>query len=227
MKITPAGVLEIAEHEGLVLGPYKDSTGVWTYGVGHTSGAGDPLPRDMRREDTRRWSEDRVRQEVMRALTIFDDDLDRFERRVNETIRVPLKPHQFDALVSFDFNTGAMTWRSRSGNPANLIREINGGDISGDGFMGWTKPPKIIPRRKAEQALFRTGDYSANGDMIPLYDAHGDGTFSRRGSISGAELEGMMAGSRHPVTRPTPAAPKGLLARIIAAIMAIFGKGRS
>ena len=40
MTVSRRGVLEIAEHEGIVLGPYRDSAGVWTYGVGHTAGAG-------------------------------------------------------------------------------------------------------------------------------------------------------------------------------------------
>ena len=33
-----------AEHEGIVPAPYRDSTGLWTYGIGHTAAAGAPGP---------------------------------------------------------------------------------------------------------------------------------------------------------------------------------------
>ena len=47
MKISTRGILEIAEHEGIVPAPYRDSVGVWTWGIGHTKGAGDPDPARM------------------------------------------------------------------------------------------------------------------------------------------------------------------------------------
>jgi len=201
MKITTQGVLEIAEHEGIVLGPYKDSVGVWTYGVGHTNGAGAPDPAKMKREDTRGWNTARVEMELVKALRLFDEDLDKYEARVAKAVKVPLKPHEFDALVSFDFNTGGIY-------KAKLTEAINRGDKSGGGFMGWIRPKEITNRRKAEQALFRTGRYDANGDDIPVYDALGDGRLRHRMTIDGARLRALMP------LRPTddpraPSAPPG------------------
>ncbi len=186
------GVLEIAGHEGIVLGPYRDSAGVWTYGVGHTAGAGAPDPAAMPRTDTRRWSEETAHKDLVRAIRLFDEDLDSYETRVEGAIQVPLKQHQFDALVSWDFNTGGATWRSSSGLPCQLVRQINAGDMSGAGFMGWLRPPEIRQRRTEEMNLFRTGRYRAGSDAIAVWDALGDGRIRHRATITAAELGRLM-----------------------------------
>ena len=49
MKMSDRGRAELAGHEGIVPGPYLDSVGVWTFGVGHTANAGAPDPRAMPR----------------------------------------------------------------------------------------------------------------------------------------------------------------------------------
>lgn len=215
MKISAKGVLEIAEHEGVVLGPYRDSVGVWTYGVGHTAAAGAPDPAKMQREDTRGWSAARVDAELVNALRLFDQDLDSYEARVAKAVKVPLKPHEFDALVSFDFNTGGIF-------KAKLTEAINRGDKSGEGFMGWIKPKELIKRRKAERALFLSGNYDGNGNDIPVYDAMPDGRTRYRMAIDGAKLASLMP-ARLPNV-PTIVAKRDWLATLVAAIAALFGK---
>ncbi|MFG6573226.1 lysozyme [Sulfitobacter sp. 1A13353] len=213
MKISDRGVLEVAEHEGIVPGPYRDSVGVWTWGVGHTAAAGGPNPAQM----PRGMPVD-VDAAVLDALALFDVDLDKYEARVNRAVKVPLKQHQFDALVSFDFNTGGIF-------AAKLTQALNRGDMSGNGFMGWLKPKEIIKRRKAEQALFRTGDYDANGDSIPIWrvDEHG----RLRGilkTISGAELQRLMqeaGSSRKVAAKPSQ---QHWFAALVAAILGVFRK---
>jgi len=158
MKISNRGLLEIAEHEGIVPEPYLDSRGIWTWGIGHTAAAGDPDPEAMAR-----GMPDNVDDAIIGALKQFDRDLDTYERRVNAAIKVPLKQHQFDALVSFDFNTGGI-FRAR------LTTRINAGDPdASDSFMGWLKPPEIRGRRVDEMRLFLTGNYRANGDAINVW----------------------------------------------------------
>ena len=223
MKISSQGVLEIAEHEGIVLGPYKDSVGVWTYGVGHTAAAGGLDPAKMKKEDTRGWSTFRVETELAKALRLFDEDLDKYEARVSQAVKVPLKPHEFDALVSFDFNTGGIF-------KAKLTEAINRGDKRGDGFMGWIKPKEIIDRRQAEQALFRTGNYSANGDNIAVYDALGDGRIRFRTKISGDVLRRHMTSNapvvapQPPVQQPAEAPSTGFMSFIMRLIAMFKGK---
>lgn len=197
MQLSGKGVLEIAEHEGVVLGPYLDSVGVWTEFVGHTAAAGGSDPAKALKVDTRTWSDDQVKQQMIVALTQFDADLDSYEDRVNRAIKVPLKQHQYDSLVSFDFNTGGIF-------RAKLTEAINRGDLSGEGFMGWTKPKEIIKRRTSEQNLFRTGNYEANGVMIPVYDALGNGKFKFRKAISGKDMAALMgqAGTTRSVQLP-------------------------
>jgi len=41
--------------------------------------------------------------------------------------------------------------------------------------MGWLRPPEIKRRRKAEMALFKTGDYDANGDDVPVWRTNSKG----------------------------------------------------
>jgi lysozyme len=201
-EVTTRGVLEIAEHEGIVLGPYFDSVRVLTYGVGHTKAAGGLDPAKLPKVDTRKWTDGQVRAELVRALTLFDDDLDKYEERVRSAVKRRILPHQFDALVSFDFNTGGIF-------KAKLTAAINAGNLSGDGFMGWIRPKELIKRRKAERDLFRTGNYDGNGDDIPIYDALPDGRTRYRMAMNGTELLALMPkrGATAALAAPAPVIP--------------------
>lgn len=202
MQLTSKGTLEIAEHEGIVLGPYRDSVGIWTVYVGHTAGAGGLIPATMPKENTRSWGEGRVHEEILIALRVFDEDLGKYETRVRKALKVSVLPYQFDALVSFDLNTGGIF-------KALLTGAINSGEANASRhFMGWLRPPEIRKRREAEKLLFETGDYDANGDRIPIYDALGDGRIRYRTAISGKELAKLMASvnARHVPSVPNPLA---------------------
>lgn len=146
----------------------------------------------MPRSDTRRWSAETAHKELVRAIRLFDKDLDSYETRVDGAIQVPLKQQQFDALVSWDFNTGGATWRSSSGLPCQLVRQINAGDMSGAGSMGWLRPPEIRQLRTEEMNLFRTGRYYTDGDAIAVWDALGDGRIRHRSTITASELSRLM-----------------------------------
>lgn len=187
MQISKQGVLEISELEGIALGPYLDINKVWTYGVGHTAAAGGLNPEKMKREDTRQWSPEKVRATLLDALKVFDTDLDDYESRVNDAVKVPLKQHQFDALVSFDFNTGGIF-------RAKLTQALNAGDYAeaAERFMGWLKPKAIIKRRTDEMNLFVTGSYSANGSFIGIWDTLPDGSIKWRGRIDSNQLAALM-----------------------------------
>lgn len=147
MRVSDKGLAEIASHEGVVLSPYKDSVGVWTFGIGHTASAGIPDPRQLRGE-----------QSLAFAMDVFRRDIAHFEGRVNRAVKVPIKQHQFDALVSFDFNTGGI-------NRASLTKALNAGSYTraAELFMRWTKPKEVEKRRGREMRLFRDGVYSSGG----------------------------------------------------------------
>jgi len=164
MNLSDQGLLEICEHEGIVPAPYLDSKGIWTFGVGHTAAAGGPDPATM----PRGMPAD-LDAAIDRALDLLKEDLAKYEDRVNKAIKVPLKQHQFDALVSFDLNTGGIF-------KAKLTEAINRGDAdAAKHFMGWLKPKEIIGRRTDEMKLFQTGDYAANGSDIPVWKVRDDG----------------------------------------------------
>ena len=149
MKTSLNGLCELASHEAIVLSPYYDSVGVLTFGIGHTKSAGDPDPASLPMGEE---------QPIRLAMETFAKDILDCEARVNRAVKVPIEQHEFDALVSFDFNTGGI-FRAR------LTGLLNEGDRQGaaDAFMGWLKPKEIEGRRKAEQALFRDGTYTNDG----------------------------------------------------------------
>lgn len=215
MRVSDKGLLEIAEHEGIVPAPYKDSVGVWTFGIGHTALSGNP-PDPQEMGSAMPATDAELRERIMRAIEIFRVDIRKFEDRVNTAIVQPLEQHEFDALVSFDFNTGGI-YR------AQLTKAINAGDPNAARhFMGWLKPPEIRKRRTAEMNLFKTGDYSANGDRIGVYKTDGRGNL--RGhlkTMSGSELLALMQRPAPPDHVPVnPPAP--WWAGIIDAIKGLF-----
>lgn len=156
MKTSLRGLAEIASHEGIVLSPYRDSVGVWTWGVGHTKAAGDPNPKDMDRG---------VNRPLREVFDVFARDIAKYEREVNDAITVPVSQSEFDALVSFHYNTGGIA-------RAQLTGHLNEGRRSeaARAFDGWHRPPEIIPRRNKEKALFANGIYSGGG-MATVYPA--------------------------------------------------------
>ena len=192
MTISAPGLIEIAEHEGIVPAPYLDSAGVWTWGIGHTAAAGAPDPARMHRA----MPQD-VDAAVMAAIDQFAIDVKGYVARVNDAIRVPVAQHQFDALVSFDFNTGGI-------HRAKLTAAINAGDPdAARHFMGWLRPPEIRKRRTAEMALFRTGDYAANGDTVPIWRTDGRGKLTGvLRTMSGEELLLRIAAAPIPADLP-------------------------
>src|SRR5215211_7842311 len=87
MRTSAAGCKVLAEREGRKLKAYRDSVGVWTIGIGHTSAAGAP-----------KVTPGLVITEA-ECDAIFARDLVAYETAVNEAVKVRLQQHEFDALV--------------------------------------------------------------------------------------------------------------------------------
>lgn len=168
-RTTDRGLLALILHEGVVPAPYLDVKNIWTFGIGHTAAAGPPDPSRM----TRGMPAD-IDAGVREAFAVFRSDLQRYEADVRRAVRVPLAPHEFDALVSFHYNTGAIA-------RAALTRHLNAGHraAAAEAFMGWRKPAAIIPRREAERDLFRHGRYPAGTIPVWSVDRAGRVDFSR------------------------------------------------
>ncbi|NCM98129.1 MAG: lysozyme [Rhodobacterales bacterium] len=169
MHMTDRGLLALIRHEGLVPGPYLDVKNVWTFGIGHTAAAGPPDPARMPRGMPADL--DAV---IREAFRLFRANIVAYEAAVLRAVKVPLQPHEFDALVSFHYNTGGIA-------KASLTRHLNAGNraAAAQAFMGWLKPARIWTRREAERDLFRDGRYPAG--TIPVWAVNGNGRvdFSR------------------------------------------------
>jgi len=142
MRTSDNGRAFIEAFEGKFLHTYDDGTGVLTIGYGHTSAAGPP--------------------HVFRGQTITEAqcdailaaDLAAVERNVERCIRVPMTQAQFDALVSFDFNTGSLAKSSiddkiNAGHAAAAMSTLLQYDhAAGHQMNGLTR------RRRAERLMF-------------------------------------------------------------------------
>lgn len=212
MQMTERGLLALAGHEGVVPAPYRDSTGTWTFGIGHTMAAGPPDPAEMPRGmpadlDAR----------VREAVRVFRADLATYEAEVRAAVTVPLAPHEFDALVSFHYNTGGIA-------RASLTRHLNAGDrkAAAQAFLNWRRPAEIIPRREAERDLFRHGRYP--GGAIPVWSVDRTGRVDFSQPIRRlAESEALaLLQPAKPDVPGTTTTPSGWLARLAAFVSTLI-----
>lgn len=173
MKVSDKGLIELVCSEGIVPYPYLDSVGVWTYGIGHTKGAGAPDPALMKRG---------VATPIKDCIELFRKDLAKYESEVLKAVKVSLKQHEFDALVHWHYNTGAIA-------KATLTKRLNAGDRKGAAaqFLVWNNPAELTPRREKERKLFEQGIYSNNGKAL-VYTADAKGRLGKATSQSVANL---------------------------------------
>ncbi len=163
MKTSAAGRKLIEQREGVGLTAYKDSAGIWTIGVGHTSAAGTPKVAAG------------MKITAAQASEILSRDLATFEAAVSSAVKVPLNQNEFDALVSFAFNVGAGAFKG-----STLLKRLNAGDrrAAADQFLVWNKItingrkqtlPGLTTRREAERKQFLTPVSNSKPDVgIPV-----------------------------------------------------------
>ncbi len=133
--------------------------GTLTIGYGHTNDAKHPL---------------KIRKGLIvskeEAMDILNVDLNDCEDRVSRAVRVPISDNQFAALVSFDFNTGAIF-------KASFVKALNRGEYDAvrPGLMQWVKSKGktlrgLVRRREAEGALFTRKDVARKVAPVPPGD---------------------------------------------------------
>jgi lysozyme len=129
--------------EGLRLSAYLDTGGILTIGYGHTGH--DVLPGST------------ITQE--QADILFAEDVQRKAvQAIEYFIKVPLTQNQFDALVSFEFNTGALkagetivSFINRKVAPADVATWWKAHYITdAEGHL----EPGLLSRREYEANLF-------------------------------------------------------------------------
>jgi lysozyme len=144
MKLNQAGIDLIAGFEGYRSTAYLDSAGIWTIGFGATF---YPNGVKVKKGDTCT---------VEQAKQYKAHDLKRFEKCVNDVVKVKINQNQYNALVSLTYNIGESAFKN-----STLARKLNSGDYQGaaDQFLAWNKAggkvvQGLVNRRTAERKLF-------------------------------------------------------------------------
>ena len=154
-KLSHRTLIELASHEGAVLEAYKDTKGVWTWGIGVTSRSGHRVERYIDNPQTLEHVFEIY--EWLLRTKYLPDVLAAFRG-------YPLTENQLAAALSFHYNTGAI-------NRAMWVKSF----IAGKGaqarreFMNWRSPPEIIPRREKERDLFFDNVWSNKDGKITVY----------------------------------------------------------
>ena len=132
--------------DGLVYS-YLCPAGKWTNGWGHTAGVGP----------------DTVISKDQARLNLIEDIAEK-ERALNRLLKVKLKQHEYDALISWIFNV-----KLTSASTSTLLRKINQGAVTAAGpeLMRWNKyedehgnmvvAEGLTRRRRSELYLFQYG----------------------------------------------------------------------
>jgi len=168
--INIAGLTLVKKWEGIMdgnpatvnLDPYLDPVGIWTIGWGHA--IRDVKDRYLRGMGARSLAQALYPEGITysQAADLLQADLIDAAKDVSFLVTVPLSDNQFSALVSFEFNTGAL-------GKATLLKRLNRGDYHGAAqqLPLWVKGrvngklvtlPGLVTRRAEEKELFLRED---------------------------------------------------------------------
>lgn len=166
-SINRRGLSIIKKWEGILdgnpktvnLDPYLDPIGIWTIGWGH-------VVRDVNGQMLRGLSRRKEAEALFpngitlhEAELLLKTDILEASKDVSRLVKVAVSDNQYSALVSFEFNTGAL---SRS----TLLKRLNNGDLesASNEFLRWVKGRDesgkliilkgLVNRRKEERELF-------------------------------------------------------------------------
>lgn len=145
---------ELVSHEGIVLEAYKDSKGIWTWGIGVTNSSGHKVLRYKDNPAT-----------LNKVLEIFEWLVrSKYLPAVEKAFTRPLTKAQLAAALSFHYNTGAIS-------RASWVKSFNKGDYgkAEQEIMNWRTPAEIVERRGKERDLFFHGKWSNDGTAV-LYE---------------------------------------------------------
>ena len=144
IKVDNAGIDLIGQFEGLRLNAYDDGVGVWTIGWGTTV---YPNGQKVKKGD---------KITLEQAKQYKAHDLAKFEKAVNDAVKVPLNQNQFNALVSLAYNIGVSAF-----SYSTLVKSLNEGNYkaAADQFLVWVnaggkRMQGLVNRRNKERELF-------------------------------------------------------------------------
>lgn len=147
--LSKRSLLELISHEAIVLEAYRDSKGIWTWGIGVTDESGHKVARYKDNPS-----------DLSKVIEIFKWLVEtKYLPDVLEAFKgVTLKEHELAAALSFHYNTGAI-------KRAAWVQSFLKGDVvrAKREFLNWRSPPEIIPRREKERDLFFEGKWTSDG----------------------------------------------------------------
>lgn len=139
MNISEDGLKLIKFFEGCKLDAYYCPSNVLTIGYGHTKTVHEGMTITQEEADN-----------------LLNLDIREFEKYVQSIVKVPLKQHQFDALVSWTFNLGPYNLMN-----STLLKELNSSNYSKvpSEIKRWNKSNNkvldgLVKRREAEAKMF-------------------------------------------------------------------------
>lgn len=141
----PGALAVIETFEGYSPVVYKDSAGLPTIGIGHLIKPGEKIPQPLLPHQ---------------AKELLKKDTKVAVAGVNRRVKVPLKQHQADALISFTFNVG-----EGSLSKSTLLKKVNSGkhhEVPNE-FLRWVYAGGkyirgLFLRRQAESMLYNGVD---------------------------------------------------------------------
>ena len=153
MDLSPIGAAALIAREGRRLKAYRDSVGIWTIGIGHTSMAGPPRVTPGLTITAAECDALFARDVETYVKPVRDALAAHMEAHMDASMAVPLPQHAFDALVSLCFNIGPTAFLRSS-----VLRRLRAGDREGaaEAILMWNRPREVIPRRQGEYDQFRT-----------------------------------------------------------------------
>lgn len=186
MKISDKGLEALIAEEGEVLRAYKDVKGVWTIGVGLTKASGviDPKPGMV-------ITQEESRALLRQALSLtYEPETEVAMSRLDGPAVIRPRQAEFDAGVSFHFNTGAVgraswvkLWKAKAPR-ADIFEALKLWSKSGSRVL-----PALLRRRTNEAAMLMDGIYLA------IKPASGRADLVRWGlDLSGVEKTAVLAG---------------------------------
>ena len=160
MQISKDGIAFLERHEGVVLKAYRDPVGIWTIGAGLTKASGVINPKAgmvITRETASML--------MKKAIELS------YGPRVERVMTRP-DQHEYDAGVSFDYNTGAI--HKASWVPASQKAFPDWPDVA-KRLLAWNKGggrvlPGLARRREEEFLLLKDGIYT--GGAVPEKAEH-------------------------------------------------------
>lgn len=153
-KITPRIALELLSHESIVREAYRDSKGIWTWGVGVTSRSGHSVERYKDKQTT-------IKQALEVYIWLLQENYLPGVLKAFEGFR--LTEAELGAALSFNYNTGDI-------RNAKWVKSVQQGDVADARLqiMNYQRPPELKKRRQKERALFFDGKWSNDG-LVTVY----------------------------------------------------------